>query len=73
MTKKLIELPLNERLKMPGMLAMRADMMPISAVFINYMIQKFDFQEIKLSTFSLKEGVFETLLNQEHTWQVSLL
>jgi exopolyphosphatase/guanosine-5'-triphosphate,3'-diphosphate pyrophosphatase len=73
MTKKLKVLPLTERLALPGMLPMRADMMPISAVFIDYILSIHPFETVKLSTYSLKEGVFETLLNEDHTWQVSLL
>ncbi|MCH8554598.1 MAG: hypothetical protein LAT76_05530 [Schleiferiaceae bacterium] len=73
MTEKLKALPLAERLALPGMLPMRADMMPISAVFIEYILSIHPFETVKLSTYSLKEGVFETLLNEDHTWQVSLL
>ena len=52
---------LEQRLNTPGMIPMRADMIVISTVFINYIINRQLMDAMKLSTYALKEGVLETL------------
>tara|TARA_Y100001978_G_scaffold186638_1_gene186545 strand:+ start:182 stop:1087 length:906 start_codon:yes stop_codon:yes gene_type:complete len=52
---------LEERLNTPGMIPMRADMIVISTIFINYLLKRQQMQAMKLSTYALKEGVLETL------------
>ena len=52
---------LEERLKTPGMIPMRADMIVISSIFINYLLKKQKMLSMKLSTYALKEGVLKTL------------
>lgn len=61
------------RLKMPGMLAMRADMIPISAIFIQWLLRQHSFKNLHLSTYALKEGVFTALQKDPSLWQASLL
>jgi exopolyphosphatase/guanosine-5'-triphosphate,3'-diphosphate pyrophosphatase len=69
--QQLLKTPLSDRLLMPGMLAMRADMMPISAAILLWLFDKRPFEKTLLSTWSLKEGVFETLKQQPDLWHVS--
>ena len=52
---------LKERLNTPGMIPMRADMIVISSIFINYLLKRQKMLSMKLSTYALKEGVLKTL------------
>ena len=57
----LLNSTLQERLSTPGMIPMRADMIVIGSIFINYLLNRQQISEMKLSTYALKEGVLETL------------
>ncbi len=57
----LLKSTLQERLDTPGMIPMRADMIVIGTVFINYLLNRQQISEMKLSTYALKEGVLEML------------
>ena len=52
---------LEKRLKTPGMIRMRADMIVISSIFINYLLKRQKILSMKLSTYALKEGILKTL------------
>ena len=52
---------LEKRLNTPGMIPMRADMIVISSIFINYLLKRQKMCAMKLSNYALKEGVLETL------------
>jgi len=52
---------LEKRLKTPGMIRMRADMIVISSIFINYILKRQKIISMKLSTYALKEGIMKTL------------
>lgn len=54
----------QERLKIDGMIAMRADMIVVATTLIEYLISTFNFQMIKTSTYALKEGVLRRLFNE---------
>ncbi len=54
--QKLIQTTFEERLNMKGLLTLRADMMVISSVFIQFIIQKLMIQKLWVSTYSLREG-----------------
>ena len=56
----LLKSTLEERLQMPGMLEMRAEMMVISSAIIDYIIRVCSINQMTLSTFALKEGVLVT-------------
>ncbi|HWA35394.1 MAG TPA: hypothetical protein VG737_14740 [Cyclobacteriaceae bacterium] len=45
------------RMKIPGMIEMRVDMIVVASCLVNYLIQEFNFNSIKVSSYSLKEGV----------------
>lgn len=55
--KKITPLPLKERLQIPGMLALRAEMMVAGILLVDLLLQKTKVNEVRVSTFSLKEGV----------------
>lgn len=54
----------EERLKMKGLVAMRVDMMVISSILVNFIITTFDIKKMRLSTYSLKEGILYQLMNE---------
>lgn len=62
---------LQERLDTPGMIPMRADMIVLACLQIDYILGKLSIQSMKLSTYALKEGVLNTL--NQYPWQESLL
>lgn len=57
----LLKANLKERLETPGITPIRADMIVISTVFINYLLKRQKIDCMKLSTYALKEGVLSTL------------
>jgi exopolyphosphatase/guanosine-5'-triphosphate,3'-diphosphate pyrophosphatase len=52
-----------ERLKMKGLVAMRVDMIVISSILVHFIIASLDIQKMRLSTYSLKEGVLYEVMN----------
>jgi exopolyphosphatase / guanosine-5'-triphosphate,3'-diphosphate pyrophosphatase len=53
----------EERLKMPGLIPMRVDMIVIASIFVNTILNLCKIRKMKLSTYSLKEGVLNELLS----------
>lgn len=72
-SEHLFESTLTERLVMPGMLAMRADTIHISALQVQFMLQKTGIKELQLSLYALKEGVIASLENSQESWLISSL
>ena len=58
----------HERLNTPGMIPMRADMIVMACVLVNYLLKKLNIQQMKLSIYALKEGVFKTLNDKTNLW-----
>lgn len=50
------------RLTLPGMIEMRVDMIVVACVLVNYLLHLHEFKNIRVSTYSLKEGVLASLL-----------
>ena len=46
-----------QRLKIPGMIEMRVDMIVVASCLVKYLLDNFPFQKIRVSSYSLKEGV----------------
>ncbi len=61
----------EERLDTPGMLPMRADLMPMATLLIDFLLNQTKITNLKGSVYALKEGVGELLLNKQHIWQKS--
>jgi exopolyphosphatase / guanosine-5'-triphosphate,3'-diphosphate pyrophosphatase len=55
--KELIQSTYNERLIMPGMLRMRADMIVLASLLLTFVIRKSGIKNLHLSTYALKEGL----------------
>lgn len=51
----------EERMLIPGMIEMRVDMIVVACCLINYVLEKHRFNRIRVSTYSLKEGVLTWL------------
>lgn len=50
------------RLALPGMIEMRVDMIVVACVLVNYVLNMQRFWNLRVSTYSLKEGVLASLL-----------
>lgn len=53
----------EQRLALPGMLPMRADTMPLASSLIHYVIQAFGMTELFQSSYALKEGALQSILD----------
>lgn len=54
-----------ERLEMKGLVAMRVDMIVISSILVHFIIASLEIQKMRLSTYSLKEGVLYEVMNMK--------
>jgi exopolyphosphatase / guanosine-5'-triphosphate,3'-diphosphate pyrophosphatase len=61
--KDFITLTLEQRLAMPGMIEMRADMIPLGSLMTNYILNQHPFEKMLLSHYALKEGVMQEILD----------
>ncbi len=51
-----------QRLQMKGLVAMRVDMIVISSILVHFILKSFSIPQMRLSTYSLKEGILAELL-----------
>lgn len=54
----------KERLKMEGLTKMRVDMIVVSSVFVNFILSRLNLKKMRVSKFSLKEGVLWEMMNK---------
>ena len=52
-----------ERMQMKGLVAMRVDMIVISSILVHFIISSLNIEKMRLSTYSLKEGVLYEVLH----------
>ncbi len=52
-----------ERLQMKGLVAMRVDMIVISSILVHFILDSLAIKKLRLSSYSLKEGVLFEILN----------
>ncbi len=45
-----------------GMIEMRVDMIVVASCLIDYIIKRYDFEQVRVSNYALKEGVLSQLL-----------
>lgn len=57
LSEKVIASTYEQRLKIKGLIEMRADMIVISCLFLNYILKNYGLKKLRVSTYSLKEGV----------------
>jgi exopolyphosphatase/guanosine-5'-triphosphate,3'-diphosphate pyrophosphatase len=55
----------EDRLRIPGMIEMRVDMIVVACSLIFFVISRFSIQKIRVSSYALKEGVLNKVLNGE--------
>ena len=61
---QLIGKDIHERLAIPGMSAMRVDMIVVASEVINYVMSHHQFDQFKVSNYALKEGALFQLLDR---------
>ncbi len=54
----------DERLAIPGMLEMRVDMIVLASIVVDFVLEKYKLQEIRVSSYALKEGVLQQMLEK---------
>ena len=65
--RELLNCSYEERLKIPGMLKMRADMIAAASIIVTFVLKKTKIKDVILSNYSLKEGVlFDYLQKNKH-------
>lgn len=52
-----------ERTLMKGLIAMRVDMIVVSSILVHFIINAFNITKMRLSTYSLKEGMLDNVLH----------
>ncbi len=53
----------KERLLIPGMIELRVDMIVVACCLIRHVLAQFSFDQIRVSSYSLKEGVLASITN----------
>lgn len=51
----------QDRMMIPGMIEMRVDMIVVACCLINFLLDKYSFRQIRVSTYALKEGILASL------------
>lgn len=57
----------SDRMKIPGMIDMRVDMIVVACCLVKFILDHFRFDQFRVSSFSLKEGVLGSLMNGKLT------
>jgi exopolyphosphatase / guanosine-5'-triphosphate,3'-diphosphate pyrophosphatase len=60
----------DQRMQIPGMIDMRVDMIVVASCLIRFLLEKHPFNRIRVSTYSLKEGVLSSLISDVKTSKV---
>lgn len=53
----------EERLKIPGMIEMRVDMIVVASWLIHYVLHRYQITHIRISAYALKEGLLRQVIN----------
>lgn len=62
--RELIQKTRAARMDIPGMIEMRVDMIVVACCLIRYLLEHHAFKRIRVSTYSLKEGVFASMISE---------
>ncbi|MFC6998303.1 Ppx/GppA phosphatase family protein [Rufibacter roseus] len=62
--KEILQKNRAERLAIPGMLEMRVDMIVVACVLIDWVLEKYNLEQIRVSSYALKEGMLAELLQE---------
>ena len=63
---ELIHKDRDARMKIEGMIEMRVDMIVVACCLIRFILEKHCFEDIRVSSYSLKEGVLSTLVKRSN-------
>ena len=61
---KLVSKNHDERMALAGMIELRVDMIVVGACLIDFVLKRFDIQQIKVSNYALKEGILSKILRE---------
>lgn len=64
--KQLLSSTREQRLQIKGLVAMRVDMIVISAILVEYIIREFGIEHMRMSSYALKEGVLQKFLRDKN-------
>ncbi len=56
----------EERMAIPGMIELRVDMIVVAVCLIKYIIQAFEINHIRVSSYALKEGILAKIIADNH-------
>lgn len=62
--QELIQKTREERLRIPGMIEMRVDMIVVACVLVNFLVEKLSLQDMRVSAYALKEGILFNILEK---------
>ena len=62
--KRIISLKKEDRLKLPGMMPMRVDMIVVATCLVKFVIDTFNIDQLRVSAHSLKEGMISVIQEQ---------
>jgi exopolyphosphatase/guanosine-5'-triphosphate,3'-diphosphate pyrophosphatase len=63
--RQLLSSTREQRLQIKGLVAMRVDMIVISAILVDYIIRDLGIQHMRMSSYALKEGVLREFLDKK--------
>jgi exopolyphosphatase/guanosine-5'-triphosphate,3'-diphosphate pyrophosphatase len=63
--KQLLSSTREQRLQIKGLVAMRVDMIVISAILVEYIVRTFSIEHMRMSSYALKEGVLHEFLSEK--------
>lgn len=63
--KLLLSSTREQRLQIKGLVAMRVDMIVISAILVDYVIRDLGIEHMRMSSYALKEGVLQEFLSKK--------
>jgi exopolyphosphatase/guanosine-5'-triphosphate,3'-diphosphate pyrophosphatase len=72
-SQKMLSSNFEDRLNTPGMIPLRADMIVMACIEINYIIKRFGIRLLQQCNYALKEGLYFHLENNPAPWQKSSL
>jgi exopolyphosphatase/guanosine-5'-triphosphate,3'-diphosphate pyrophosphatase len=61
--QELISKDRAQRMQIPGMIELRVDMIVVASCLVKFLITNYSFQKLRVSSFSLKEGILSQLLS----------
>ncbi|MFZ1808124.1 MAG: Ppx/GppA phosphatase family protein [Cyclobacteriaceae bacterium] len=65
--KELIVRDKEARMEIPGMIELRVDMIVVACSLIHYILRRYSFTDLRVSSYALKEGVLADIMKVNHT------